>query len=115
MFTGSNGNKNPRKISGSSFQPQTKKELATLGRIRQYNLEHHLAGNLLPKHNEMMKYYIFEVGFILKYDLETGLCKRLDLEKMEWVPSQSSISLFYDTTYDFRELAGFQDYYPDRC
>lgn len=105
---------NLSKIQTALFRPQTEKEFAALTKIRQYNLQHHLTDDKSSsKRDETTKYYIFETGLILKYNSETGLCKRLDLEKMEWVPSQSSVSLFYDTTYDFRELTGFQDYYPD--
>lgn len=114
MIINPNKKQNSPKIPAAPSRPQTIDELAALTKIRQYNRQHHLTGDKLPpKRDETTKYYLFEVGLILKYNSETYLCKRLDLEKMEWVPSQNSISLFYDTTYDFRELTEFQDYYPD--
>lgn len=106
--------KSEQKNNSAQIKRQTPAELATLTKISQYNIQNNLNGDEEKLRNDgICKYFIFEVGLLLKYNTETFICKRLDFDTMSWVPSQDSVSLLYDTTWDFRELTDFQDYYPD--
>ncbi len=90
-------------------------EFSTMNKIQQYVLMCEIDDEKLVERNDgKSKYYIIENGFVLKYQKDSFLCHKLDLDTMTWINAPELVSIFFDSMLKFQELPDFKDYFLEK-